>query len=169
MKTISFGILVAALALSCNQTPPPSQADAAPGTKTREVSTQPSPQPVFTPHEASLAQQKMCDEQAAKRFREYTEKKEQFSSYTSHYDPSVNVCYVRIDRLVDGPTTAINVLDAFEGRVYAGYIWTNPQHKNYSEVAPMECDITIPGKDKILCKSSDEFNALTEKYFGVAQ
>ncbi len=45
--------------------------------------------PLFTPVAASLAQQKMCDEQAAKKFSENGHGS--YDTYTSHYDPMVNV------------------------------------------------------------------------------
>jgi hypothetical protein len=80
-------------------------------------------QPLFTPVTASLAQQKMCDEQATKKFREYTVGNNALSSYTSRYDTSVNVCYIRVDCVGGGkPATETDtVYDAFGGRVYAAY------------------------------------------------
>ena len=115
----------------------------------------------------------MCDEQAAKRFIEYTEAKERDSdSYTSHYDPVVNVCYVRVNHmLVEGRTVgnSVTITDAFEGRVYATYFWSNPDGKKYWEVAPLDCQVNVPGKDSVKCTSSDVFDSLTEKYFGTAK
>lgn len=55
------------------------------GTHTRSVNTaKPAgeAQPLFTPVAASLAQQKMCDEQAAKKFSENGHGK--YDTYTSH-------------------------------------------------------------------------------------
>ena len=53
------------------------------------------------------------------------------------------------------------VYDAFGGRVYANYLWTtNPQGRT-------KCEIDIPGKPVENCNSGEEFDALTEKYFGV--
>lgn len=136
-------------------------------------------QPLFKPEAATLAQQKMCDEQAAKRFHEDensddfgTKKKNPpITSYTSHYDPAVNVCYVRINSFggVDSAAVSDVVYDAFGGRVYATYIWVNPLKKKFYEVPPSECEINIPGKPLEKCNSSEEFNELAEKYFGVTQ
>jgi hypothetical protein len=125
-------------------------------------------QPLFKPEAASLAQQKMCDEQASKKFTE--NKHDTLDSYTSHYDPSVNVCYIRVDTVTGKPlaVTAV-VYDAFGGRVYANYAWINSQNKKYWEVSPMTCEIHIPGKPDENCKTDAEFDALTEKYFGVAK
>jgi hypothetical protein len=134
-------------------------------------------QPLFTPEAASLAQQKMCDEQATKKFHESEQTAKGFlgsgqstvgDGYTSHYDPKVNVCYVRIYSvgvLKGGYMRAETVFDAFEGRVYATYVgWaTNSLAK------PQECQILIPGKDTHMCQSGVEYDALVEKYFGVAK
>lgn len=122
----------------------------------------------------------MCAEQAKKDFdedqRQYRESfgktGSQFSDYTSHFDPQRNICYVRIDvSLINGkiPSTAINVYDAFERRVYASYSWVNAQNKKYWEVKPLECEVDPPKETKITCGSSEEFDQLVEKWFGVAK
>jgi hypothetical protein len=168
MKSLAVVAVLVVCTIACNRSLPTKPAsDAAP-----KLSMAETPQPVFTPHNATLAEQKMCDEQALKRFHEYTEKNEKYATYTSHYDPSVNVCYVRVNRLTvekGVPMTSSTVVDAFEGRGYANYIWINSQKKQAYEVAPMDCEINLPGKDALHCKSSEEFDELTEKYFGVAQ
>lgn len=124
-------------------------------------------QPVFTPEAASLAQQKMCDEQAAKKFREYTGGSTTLSKYTSRYDPSVNVCYIRVYYVGGNPVTVEDtVYDAFGGRVYAAYGWIDSPGDGPRITA---CKILIPDKPDQLCKSITEFNELVERYFGVAQ
>src|SRR5664280_2603354 len=86
-------------------------------------------QPLFTPVVASLAQQRMCAEQAAKKFSENGHGK--YDAYTSHYDPKVNVCYIRVNSISAEkfPIVADVVYDAFGGRVYANYLWVNSQNK----------------------------------------
>ena len=134
-------------------------------------------QPLFTPVVASLAQQKMCDEQAGKKFREndgsddIPKSRSTISSYTSHYDPTVNVCYIRVNSTSAEkfPTVVDVVYDAFGGRVYANYMWINSQNKKYWEVPPSKCEIYVPGKATEACHSDSEFDELTEKYFGVTQ
>lgn len=125
--------------------------------------------PLFTPVTASLEQQKMCDEQAAKKFSENGHEK--YDTYTSNYDPTVNVCYIRVNSISVGkiPVTAAVVYDAFGGRMYANYMWINSQNKKYWEVSPSQCEIHIPGKPDETCKTAAEFDELTEKYFGVTQ
>ncbi len=134
-------------------------------------------QPLFTPVAASLAQQKMCDEQAGKKFREnesvdnIPKNSANTGSYTSHYDPTVNVCYVRVNSTSVGkiPVTVAVVYDAFGGRVFANYIWINSHNKQYSDVSPSTCEVHIPGRPDETCKTEAEFDEMTEKYFGVAQ
>jgi hypothetical protein len=123
-------------------------------------------QPLFTPVTASLAQQKMCDEQASKKFRENMGTSANISSYTSRYDPSVNVCYVRVYYMGGGKRAMVSdtVYDAFGGQVYAAYGWL----ENRGDV-PTMCKIFIPGKPVQICKTTAEFNELVERYFGVAQ
>lgn len=124
-------------------------------------------QPLFTPEVASLAQQKMCDEQAAKKFGENGHGK--YDTYTSHYDPTVNVCYIRVHSISAEkfPMVTDVVYDAFGGRVYANYMWINSHNKKYWEVSPSTCEIHIPDKPDETCKTDTEFDELTEKYFGV--
>jgi len=111
----------------------------------------------------------MCDEQAAKKFSENGHEK--YDTYTSNYDPTVNVCYIRVNSISVGkiPVTAAVVYDAFGGRMYANYMWINSQNKKYWEVSPSQCEIHIPGKPDETCKTAAEFDELTEKYFGVTQ
>ncbi|HZY72456.1 MAG TPA: hypothetical protein VFE22_05045 [Edaphobacter sp.] len=134
-------------------------------------------QPLFTPVAANLAQQKMCDKQATKKFHEndsidnIPKSRTSISSYTSHYDPTVNVCYIHVSSTSAEkfPVVADVVYDAFSGRIYANYTWINFQNKKYWEVSPSLCEIHIPGKPIEKCNSAEQFNELTEKYFGVTQ
>jgi hypothetical protein len=107
----------------------------------------------------------MCDEQAEKKFNEdefQRANSHTSHSYFSHYDPTVNVCYILVES-IGGSGGSTMVTDALGGRVYANYLWTtNPQ-------AITTCEIDIPGKPVENCNSGDDFDELTEKYFGVAQ
>ena len=125
------------------------------------------------PHRlATLAQQKMCDEKAKKKFSEDNPHPNPMTSYTSHYDAIANVCYVMVHHvsvLSSGkPVFSDVVYDAFEGRVYARYVWLNVENKKNSEVTPTECWVKPLGKtEKQPCSSSDEFEELVDKYFGI--
>ena len=124
------------------------------------------------PRAATLAQQKMCGEQARKKFREDNPKPNDFTGYTSHFDAAANVCYIMVHSVVTEkgvPSVSDVVYDAFEGRVYASYVWINSQGKKYWEVAPMECRVKPRGQAEITCKSSKQFDDLVEKNFGVGR
>src|SRR5581483_7390055 len=80
------------------------------------------------PRRATLQQQKMCDEQAKKKFHEDNPHPNETTGYTSHYDPQVNVCYILVhyvEASKNGVSVSDDVYDAFEGREYAAYIWIN--------------------------------------------
>ncbi len=123
------------------------------------------------PRAATLVQQKMCDEQARKKYHEDNPKPDPLSNYTSHYEAGANVCYVMVHtyHTYNGsPTVSTSVYDAFEGRMYASYMWINAEKKKYWEVEPMECYVKPRGQEKIYCKSSDEFDQLVDKHFGIS-
>ena len=116
------------------------------------------PKPSQQPRQATLQQQKMCADQAKKAFKERSEELgPQF--YSSHYDPTANICYVLHTKKESGYYLVISVYDAFEGRSYGEFY-------QYHDEAPT-CYVK-PRKDKISCKTEDEFRSLVEKHFGVA-
>jgi len=120
---------------------------------------------------ATLTQQKMCDERAEKEFHKYNPKASPADSYTSHYDAQANVCYMMVHTVLtdQGVSVSNTVTDAFEGRGYASYIWINSQGKKYWEVAPTDCTVKPRGQAIITCKSSEEFESLVDKYFGIGR
>ena len=128
--------------------------------------------PTKKPQHAPLSQQKVCAEEAHKAFSESypPDKSATAQEFTSHYDTESRVCYILVHVARDaGLTVSYTVFDAVEGRSYASYIWVNPQKKKFWEVSPAECMISPRGGEKIQCKDSDEFDALVDKYFGIAK
>jgi hypothetical protein len=114
---------------------------------------------------ATLAQQKMCAEQADKAFNgSAASEKGKNTSYVNHYDARANVCYVIVHEVMGNGSQGYSyfIRDAFEGRIYGSLIVIgyNPN--------PAECDVTPHGQETIRCKSSDEFDALVAKYFGMS-
>jgi hypothetical protein len=125
------------------------------------------------PH-APLTQQKMCADQARKASNEYYDSKagNVGYSYTSHYDAEEKICYVMTHYagVKDGkPYVSDDVFDAFEERTYASYVWINFMNKKFWEVAPTVCSVKPRGQDEITCKSSEEFERLVDKYFGIGR
>jgi hypothetical protein len=104
-----------------------------------------------SPRSATMAEQKMCDEQARKKFYE-DYRGTAFANYTSHFDSRVSVCYVFVHHATvanDMPSVSKVVYDAFEGRVYASYMWINSKGLKYWEVAPIECAVKPRGRAEI--------------------
>jgi hypothetical protein len=133
--------------------------------------------PAVEPRSATLAQQKMCADQATKAFKEsdFSHKDKtavEPAEYVSHYDAKAGVCYVAIRGIdtYDKNQTFTHhtvVFDAFEGRVFASYVWRSDKAKKFWEVSPIECSVTPRGKDAINCKDGTEFNQLIDELFGV--
>jgi hypothetical protein len=124
------------------------------------------------PRAATLSQQKMCAAQAHQKFVETypAEDPNAPTVYTSHYDPRVNVCFMMVHRITTNQDSSMiwyEVDDAFEGRVYASYLSVNST-KAVGQVTPRDCTVRPFGEQPTTCKSSDEFEALVEKRFGIA-
>lgn len=120
---------------------------------------------------ASLAQQKMCADQAKKVFREifagaWDSRKPGASTsndYVSHYDPRANVCYMMthstmwVDHLIAHENYRVS--DAFEQREFAAYA----ESKGNNVVG---CYVVV---DPVIhCKTESEFVTLVKKYFGIS-
>ncbi|HEV2245935.1 MAG TPA: hypothetical protein VGW37_04715 [Terriglobia bacterium] len=133
-----------------------------------------------SPRLATMAQQKMCADQAKKFFNDSQALKSTKpaivlfpASYVDHYDAKANVCYVAVvtfESIDSGKTTIYStvVSDAFENTSYANYNTTSDRIKSWVEAkAPLICTVEPPGQPEITCKSEHEFNALIKKYFGL--
>ena len=128
---------------------------------------------------ATLDEQKKCDAQASKVYHQgrewdghHTEDPTGMNGYTSHFDPATNICYVwvrwaKIDK--QGGSFADTIEDAFEGRVYANYMWMNLEGKKFWEVTPTTCSVKPRKQDEITCKTEEEFDSLVDKYFGIGR
>lgn len=122
---------------------------------------------------ATLPQQKMCAEQAAKRFHE--DNRDTSGTFKSHYDAPTNVCYLMVlytDLTTHRDVISSSVYDAFEGRLYADYLEmhgpASEQPRPYS-TGIMGCFVVTHGIDSVACHSRIEFQNLVFKYFGIAE
>jgi hypothetical protein len=124
--------------------------------------------------QANLTEQRACSNQADKTFKvDFPKPWNGWDySFTNHYDSKLSICYIWIHGL-KSENKSISVSDvvynAFEGRTYASYLWINSEGKKYWEVSPMECSVKPRGQEEILCKSSDEFDQLVDRYFGIGR
>lgn len=135
------------------------------------------------PRHATLLEQKICADQAKRSFdesdaskpiKDKTMKRVSPADYSSHYDAKANICYIMVheanifdEASAKKVSISMIVYDAFEGRVYANYLWFSQKDKKAWEVAPMECSVKPRGQDEITCKSSEEFERLVDKHFGI--
>jgi hypothetical protein len=112
------------------------------------------------PRQATLAQQKMCADQAQKKF---SESYVGWTEHTSHYNPRANVCYMWLSKTTIGEYGTFDdvVIDAFENSTYAHAFQQTPSEKL------SECWVTAPDDSKVQCHSLAEFSQLVKKYFGI--
>jgi hypothetical protein len=122
---------------------------------------------------ATLSEQKACAHQAKKFFNEGEPPKDATKyEFTSHYDAANKVCYVRVDTAVilNGKLSVSSlVADAFEGRELAYYLRSSDPGKKYWEVKPTMCHVKSIDGEKITCESTEEFESLVDKHFGLGE
>ena len=111
--------------------------------------------------------QSKCADQAEKVFRDGGWEKKPSADFTDHFNFSLGKCMMNIRNLemLNGNPMQQQILeDAFEGKVYGNFIWSNPDGKKYWEVVPLECDVTSLSGEKKVCHSSDEYDALLKSF-----
>jgi hypothetical protein len=114
--------------------------------------------------------QERCARQAEHQFQALgysSSSQEPLSSFESHYNPNLKVCFMRIRNFSTSsgsPSNTDIVFDAVEGTPYGSYNWINTKGKKYWEVAPWDCEATPPNMEKKTCHSSEEFNLLMKQY-----
>lgn len=116
---------------------------------------------------ANLDMQAKCANQATNMFKESGLGKERISSYTNHYQPKLNKCFVKFSTLKhEGKGTSIymSIQDAFEGKGYAEYYWINNQGQQAWQVKPFLCKVTLLSSKETNCQSQEEFDELAKVY-----
>lgn len=122
---------------------------------------------------ASLAEQKLCSEQAEKVFKKWASRDSLASSFQSRYDPSQSICYVEMDEGEPLPRgLSFVIVDAFGNTTYGNYedSWRKSEDSGPNEEKPLVCWVKPPGpgsESKILCGSVHEFNDLVVKFFDI--
>ena len=119
---------------------------------------------------ANLDMQAKCAQEARLVYNESglkREEKDAWSDYTNHYNRRLNKCFVMFDTSQwhgSGFTVYKSVLDAFEGRGYGEYFWSNPRDKPAWEVKPTVCRVTLLSGEHKDCESVEEFEQLIKVY-----
>ena len=115
---------------------------------------------------ATLSQQKMSADQAAKSFNNSgyaeTSRTSLGNTYTNHFDAAANLCYIEVTtRSMSGKEFLYGhvIYDAFEGRVYGSFT-------SIGNKPPVECLLKPRDQNEIRCNSQDEFDTFASKHFG---
>ena len=121
------------------------------------------------PVTGSLEDQGKCAKQAAETFKADWGSKKGFPSPTfqSHYSAKLGRCFVRenvTEMYGHVPSNSAYIVDAFENKTLGKYLWMNTEGKQYWEVAPKHCTVTLPTGEEEICHSSDEFDELSKAY-----
>ncbi|HEX6494702.1 MAG TPA: hypothetical protein VF018_04415 [Acidobacteriaceae bacterium] len=119
------------------------------------------------PQAANMELQSQCAKQAAIAFKQSGWSTEKLADSINHYNTVIGKCFVEITNttIENGhPGHSAIVSDAFEGKVYGSYQWINVTNKQFWEVPPTECEVTMPTGETKYCKSSEEFEDLTKIY-----
>jgi len=118
----------------------------------------------------SLELQEKCARQAREEFKHEGLEGKQLADFSNHYNPKLGKCFVEVeytDAKTGGIFVSKTVVDAFEGKVYASYMWNNNTKKKYWEVPPLKCSVTMLSGEETQCHSDDGpggFNALVKQY-----
>ena len=112
--------------------------------------------------EVSLELQGKCAKQAGETFKELGYKNGGTDFYESHYNKKLNVCFLSISSLYKS-TVSESLVDAYEQRVYATYMWIADKNKKYSEVVPMLCRVMPNTKYETKCSSEEEYKSYVAK------
>lgn len=111
----------------------------------------------------SLDLQEKCAKQAYAVFHQEGWDRKPEAAYQNHYNEKLNVCFMEIN-YPTAEATSDTVSDAFEGKVYGGFLQRVDPVKKYWQVPPTQCWARLPSGQKKSCASSDEFNALAKFY-----
>jgi hypothetical protein len=124
----------------------------------------------------SLDFQAMCATQSRKAFQEYENEFKTgvgkmyttiSSDYQSHYNTQLKKCLLLIEStrmLGDQSSTFVTLMDAYERRLYANYLWISRKDKKYWEVPSMQCELVPSLRNKRNCTTREEFDAFVAEY-----
>ena len=122
---------------------------------------------------ASVDLQDRCAKQARVEFeddRAADEKlglaRNQVTQFENHYNAKLGKCFVKLQSFGTKEPIQIStrVVDAFESKEYAEYLWQVDKNKKASENPPFRCEVTMPSGEERVCRSDDEFDALIKRY-----
>jgi hypothetical protein len=140
----------------------------------QETSSQPTPTP---PAKASLELQSKCAAQSKVFFDQWLRDTPDYrkpdigKTFTSHYDPAANSCYVEIIvagiRIGNEFATSKFVSDAYEGSSLAEYYWMSRTGRKYWEVKPTMCSVKSHDGKTNYCDSDEIYQQMVRDTYGV--
>jgi hypothetical protein len=127
-----------------------------------------------------LELQAMCAAQAQKAFQEWENESREAngrlfgntfttisSGHQSHYNMKLKRCLLLIEEVseLNGQiATSANLIDAFERRLYASFLWVTHENKYYWEVSPIECELAASYRQRKNCTTREEFDSFVAEY-----
>lgn len=117
-----------------------------------------------------LELQERCAKQALEEFKHEGLIGKPMADFQNHYNSKLGKCFVEVaytEAKAGDFFTSKTLVDAFEGKVYGTYMWSNPTKKKYWEVPPMKCTVTMLSGEEKDCHAEDGpngFDALVKQY-----
>jgi hypothetical protein len=130
---------------------------------------------VQNPSDKSRRVQERCPTQAQKVFKDWKDAVQPpkgvnipgsgtvSEEYQSHYNSTLNRC-VSIQFLSGNGANSKSLVDAYENRVFAYYLWVPVKNKHESDVPPVDCDLIPVLQEKRACNSEAEYNEFVAAY-----
>ena len=109
--------------------------------------------------------QAKCAKQAADVWKAGGWDRKKLATYSNHYNDKLQKCFMRIATSTEesgADVTYETVMDAFESKGYAEFIW-KVDHKS-GDSKSMRCSAILPTGEAITCTSPEEFDALVNQY-----
>ena len=115
----------------------------------------------------NLEFQKSCALQAEKVFhaigwKENVWQNGLLATYASHYNQKLGKCFMMLE--LTGQHTSRSLLDAYERRDYAEYMWVPDKVKKFWEVPPAQCLLIPSSGSEQNCNSEEEFKEFVAHY-----
>jgi hypothetical protein len=87
--------------------------------------------------------------------------------YSNHYNTKLGKCLMLIEAARNAGKQISNsklLMDAFERRVYANWLWISREEKKCWEVGPEICELIPSLRQTTRCNSEEEFKAFVADY-----
>ena len=94
------------------------------------------------------------------------------NGFGNHWDEERGKCFMELTTFQTSGNgeamTTRSVMDAFEGKQYAEYMFQSRKGKRWDEVPPLSCRAISRNGDEVKCGTPFEFDDLVKTYMGDA-